>query len=232
MKFRQGFVSNSSSASFVVGIPSTDRDGIIHTLFHQFEHDYFGKYYLKEEVKKRLAYAEKRLEESTTEYNTLAKIPKEERLEGKPDRRYDPIDWKKSSVDQWTHSSEREKEFLKTLEEIDEKSEKELVEFGLSYYGIGFSPTFRNKIRVNAEEDDIEDDKSIEMSQWDPDATDDRDIAMEEPVEGLDEIVGYQLTDWVTMFNDYGDMPRVLRSMTGVLAFVYDDLKCWVEDDG
>jgi len=108
-----------------VGIPSTDRDHIIHTLFHQFEYDYFGKYYLKEEVKKRLSYAEKRLDESTKEYNFLAKIPKEERMKGKATKQYDPLDWKKSSMDQWTNSFEREKEFLKTLEEIDDKSEKE-----------------------------------------------------------------------------------------------------------
>jgi len=70
------------------------------------------------------------------------------------------------------------------------------------------------------------------MSQWDTDATDDRDLEIGDPVEGLDEIVGYQLYDWVTMFNDYGDIPRTLRNMTGVLAFVYPNLKCWVEEDG
>lgn len=232
MKYRQGFVSNSSSASFVVGIPSNDRDGVIHTLFNLFQYDYFGKYYLREEIKKSLSYAEKRLEDYTKEYDILAEIPKEERLEGKADKKYDPLDWKKSSVEQWTNSSKRERDLLETLEEIAENSEKELVEFGLSYYGVGFSPTYRDKIKVNSdEENDLADSKSIDMSQWDPDATDDRDLEIGEVVEGLDTIVGYQLNDWVTMFNDYGDIPRILRNMTGVLAFVYDDLKCWVEED-
>jgi hypothetical protein len=26
-------------------------------------------------------------------------------------------------------------------------------------------------------------------------------------------------------------MPKILRNLTGVLAFVYRDLKCWVEED-
>jgi len=231
VKFRQGYVSNSSSASFVVGIPSTDREDIIKMLYNNFEYDFFGKYYLKEAIKKNIEYAEERLKDTQEDYDKTAKIPKAKRVSGK--NNYDPLEWKLSSVKQWQSTYDRERGQLETLEEIDEKSDsgpKALVEFGLEYYGICFSPTFKSTGTDKSSEDEDKKEPLV-MSGWDKDATDDRDITFEPLDHNPDEIIGYQLSDWVTMFNDFGDMPRKLRSMTGVLSFVYNDLKCWVEED-
>ena len=73
MKIRQGFVSNSSSASFVVGIPNKDRDQVLRMLYEQFENDLFGKYYLREAIQKDLKYNEKRLAECIKEKDELEK---------------------------------------------------------------------------------------------------------------------------------------------------------------
>ena len=64
MKVRLGFVSNSSSASFVVGLPTTDKSAVLQMLYYQLEHVYFGKYYLREAVKDRLSFSEKKLNEA------------------------------------------------------------------------------------------------------------------------------------------------------------------------
>jgi len=232
MRYRKGFVSNSSSASFVVGIPSTNRSEVIHTLYNQFEYDYFGKYYLGEAIKNNIEYAEERLKDSQEEYDKLAKIPKEKRMSGN-NNSFDSLEWKESSVKQWQGRLTTETDHLKTLEEIDDKTEEsqaELVEFGLEYYGISLTPTYLKSGTDKSSEDENKK-EPLDLSNWDPDATDDRDITFEPLDHNPDEIIGYQLSDWVTMFNDYGDMPRKLRSMTGVLAFVYKDLKCWVEED-
>lgn len=229
MKTRQGFVSNSSSASFIICIPSTDRDSIITNLFKQFEHDYFGKYYIKEAIQKRHSFFEKRLTEATEEYQKLSKIPKEERLSGTSNN-YDPLEWKESNLKGCQNAYDQENKHLKDLEEIDDASEKELVEFGLRYYGIGFSPTYSKKNKIDKKKLEEPENKHY-IEQYDSDATDDSDLDMEIEEHTEEDIIGYQLSDWVTMFNDYGDMPKILRNLTGVLAFVYSDLKCWVEED-
>ncbi len=195
MKIRSGFVSNSSSASFIVAIPSTDREGILKTLYQQMEHIYFGKYYLRENIKERLQFAEEQLKNAKEKYSNLEAIPKEKRVTGR-NNDYDPLDWARGDVTRWENDFTTRNEKLKALENIKENSEVELVEFGLDHYGIQFIPTYKT-------------DKDIDES----------------------EIIGYQLVDWVTMFNEYGDLPKVLRNITGVLAFVYEDLKCWVDED-
>jgi len=230
MKFRNSFVSNSSSASFIVGIPNSNEDQVLNMLFEQFEHDLLGSYYLEEAIKKDLKYYEKRLAESEKEKIEHEKKSKEDRMGGK---NYDPLDWTVSSVKQNTTYVQRQKDLLQELKEIDDKDKKELVRFGLRYYGIGFSPTYKGTKTDKVSEDE-EDRVPLDLSEWDKDATDDRDLTFE-PIDDADEnpaeIIGYQLSDSVTMFNDYGDMPRTLRSMTGVLAFIYKDLRCWVEGD-
>jgi len=226
MRTRSGFVSNSSSASFIVGIPSTDKNQVLNMLFENFEHDYFGKYYLRESIGERKDYAKKRLDEANLDFEKMAKVSKEDRLASNPSR--DPLEWKASSVKQWLNSYNKEEELLKTLEDIDDTSEKELVEFGLSYHGISLSPTYTPEAKQTKL---VEASDPHNVSQYDRDATDDTDLVVGE-IQPEPSIIGYQLSDWVTMFNEYGDCPRMLRSMTGVLAFIYKDLKCWVEDEG
>ena len=219
MKIREGFVSNSSSASFIVGIPSKDKNAVLKTLFQQFEYDLFGKYYLKEAIKKNLSFAEKSFRDATDDYETTAKIPKEERLEGK-NMSYDPLSWKLSTMKQWERSYEKEKSFLKRAEDLDKKSETALVELGLEYYSIYFHPTYSEKGKKILKK------LSKKNSSFDFGSPEKIKILLKE------EIIGYQLEDFVTMFNDFYDIPRTLRSIAGLLAFVYPDLKCWVEEDG
>lgn len=230
MKVRLGFVSNSSSASFVVGLPTTDKSAVLQMLYYQLEHVYFGKYYLREAVKDRLSFSEKKLNEAKLEFSKLSQIPVEQRLAGR-DKNYDKLDWAKSTLRQWQSSFDDNSNTLEELEGIEEGSEEELVKFGLRFYGISLGPTYKKTVK---ERQDTKPIKVIQMGTWDPDATDDRDIVYDEPSEQetQEEIVGYELRDFVTMFNDYGDMPHVLRNITGVLAFVYkSELKCWVDED-
>jgi len=56
MKTRSSFIANSSSASFIVGIPESNRAKVIHVLYTQFEHDLFGSYYLAEAITKKLRF--------------------------------------------------------------------------------------------------------------------------------------------------------------------------------
>lgn len=229
MRTRLGFVSNSSSASFVVGIPSKDRSSVLKTLYYQMEHIYFGKYYLIESVKKRLSFAEEKINIAKGECAALEAIPKEERLIGK-DNDCDKLDWEKSTLDQWVRQFNIHSKNLEDLKKITEDCEEELVEFGLNLHGISLVPTYKRNIKEKSTDTKI---KEIQMSIWDKDATDDRDITYDSsPEEETElEILGYELRDSVTMFNEFGDLPEVLRNITGVLSFVYKELNCWVDED-
>jgi len=194
MKIRQGFVSNSSSASFIIGIPSKDKKQVLTTLYNNFEFIYFGKYYLKQAILKNFDFVKKLLDKAQKKYDESLKIPQKERLCGK-ENKWDPLNMEKNEIKRWKYRYDVEKESLNTLEKIDSEAEIELVEFGLRYYHISITPTYTK--------------------------------------ENLDskEIIGYELSASVSLFNDYEDMPEVLRNLAGILTFVYKDLNCWVDDD-
>ena len=181
MKYRQKFVSNSSSASFIVEIPSTDKDDLLERLYGE------------------LAELKKSLEESK---NKCKEFSKKQKLKDKEDIK-DLLTWEKSLQDSYLNDISFQNDKLIELENIE--LEKDLVLFGLKYYGILFRPIFSKK------EDCYDSSYSFD--------------------EKNKEIIGYELCDFVNMFNTFSDIPPVLRDLTGALSFMYSNLHCRVEED-
>ena len=115
MKTRIGFVSNSSSASYIVRVKDITEDEFCRRLFEEYSWTHFSKKKMTRELKKRLKQQRKCAEDyiiSSPEAEGLNKI------------------FKKQASDY----IDRLEGLQKELSEIDE--DKKLVEFTLKYCGI------------------------------------------------------------------------------------------------
>ena len=64
MKFRQGFISNSSSSSYIVNIEGIDLDDFLNTLYQEYSWSFFNRERVKNEIYAYLYGSKKRLEEN------------------------------------------------------------------------------------------------------------------------------------------------------------------------
>jgi len=180
MKIRSGFVSNSSSASFV--IKTTKYENIINTIFEGLEFAYFSKYRLSDEIKENISRFEKDLKIAKEECAKLILVSKEERKKG---RSSDPLEWAEHDVKMSESRLNYEKEALQEIETCERTDIKKLVEFGFKYNRVFFK-------ELNT---------------------------------------GYEFKSWVSMFNDYSDMPQILKELIVVFQFKGIPIDCSVEDD-
>ena len=114
MKIRSGFVSNSSSASYIIKIHNTSFEEFSENLMNEYGWYTFNPEYLKKEI---LADIDRQLEyvdKQAVFYNNINKT--------------NPLS------DYWTERIDKCKEFLKELE--NPLNNKELIKLGLEYNGI------------------------------------------------------------------------------------------------
>jgi len=190
MKIRSGFVSNSSSASFVVDIPVSKKRVVRH-LFENLFDEFFSKYALSNTIKDDLEYLERSLEKNIAEYKDFLYKKELNEINEEESGSFDEGTWRKGRVESIKKYILDKKEMLEQLNKLSDTSEMELVSFGLNCYHMYCSQ--------------IKDDSG-------------KDICRLE-------------SSTVTMYNDYGDMPKKFRNIVGVLSFLYPDLKCWVNED-